>query len=248
MRVLIVDDEKNAREELRFLLEQHNNIQIIGEAENGFEAVKLCKELSPDAVFLDIQMPGKNGIEAAGEIISLSSPPVIVFQTAYDEYAIQAFEVEAADYLLKPVSEKRLEKVISRISRKEMNAENLSSLLMRLSQPEPDTPKPVPVYSGDAIIPLKQDEIIFIEARGKHCRIISKNGEYNYSGAFYQLEEKITHPDFCKCHRSFLINTSYILKVDLWFNNTYMISLTNTDEKIPVSRGKMDEFKKRIGL
>ena len=248
MRVLIIDDEKLARDELRFLLEQTADSEIIGEGENGLEAIELCRRLKPDVVFLDIQMPGQNGIEAAGEIIRQEEPPAIIFQTAYDEFALKAFEVNAADYLLKPVSAQRLEAALGRLKQHRGSANRLHQLIAELGSMREEQHKPIAVYAGDAIIPLKQEEIIFIEAEGKNVRIVSKKGVFSSSGAFWEIEKKITRPDFCQCHRSYIVNISCVERVDLWVNNTYMLSLSGTDERIPVSRGRMNEFKARLNI
>lgn len=248
MRVLIVDDEKLAREELRFLLEEAGGVEIVGEGENGFEAVDLCRKLKPDIVFLDIQMPGKSGIEAAAEIIMMEDPPAIIFQTAYDEFALKAFEVRAADYLLKPVSAQRLEAALSRLKERRLPVEDIRQLIAGLNKAGDAQPRPIAVYAGDAIIPLKQEEIIFIEAEGKTVRIVSKKGVFRYGGAFWEIEKKISSPDFFQCHRSYLINTSLVERIDLWVNNTFMLEMSGTDEKVPVSRGRMKEFKERLNL
>jgi DNA-binding LytR/AlgR family response regulator len=248
MRIVIVDDEKLARDELRFLLEQAGGIEVAGEAENGFEAVEVCRKLKPDVVFLDIQMPGKNGIEAAAEIIMMENAPAIIFQTAYDEFALKAFEVSAADYLLKPISAQRLEAALSRLKERRLPIKDLRQLLTDFSRPEVPQHKPLAVYDGEAIIPLKQEEIIFIEAEGKAVRIVSKKGLFRYNGAFRDIEKKITSPDFLQCHRSYLINTAFVERIEQWFNNTYMLILSGTDEKVPVSRGRMKEFKERLNL
>lgn len=248
MRALIVDDELLAREELRYLLEQQGGIDIVGEGENGFDAVELCRDLKPDLVFLDIQMPGRNGIEAAREIIRLDPPPAILFQTAYDEFALQAFEVAALDYLLKPISPERLKKSLARLLERRPSLADLERLVNNLSPRAPKEHKPIPVYRGDAIIPLKQQEIIFVEARGKEVRIVSTRGEFNHSGAFWQIEEQLTHPDFLQCHRSYLVNIAYVERIDLWVNNSFMLALSGVEERIPVSRGQAPEFRRRLNL
>lgn len=248
MRVLIVDDEPLAREEMRFLLKEAGGIDIVGEGENGFAAIELSRKLQPDLLFLDIQMPGKNGIEAAREICKQDSPPVIIFQTAYDEFAIQAFEVNALDYLVKPVSRQRLHKTLGRIKSRQPSVGDLERLISRLSTPARTEHKPLPLYAGETIVPLKQQDIIFVEARGKEVRIVSRRGEFFYHGTFWQVEEQLTHPDFLHCHRSYIVNISLVERIDLWVNNTFMLRLTGTDELIPVSRSHIEEFRRRLNL
>ncbi|WP_319560924.1 LytTR family DNA-binding domain-containing protein [Marispirochaeta sp.] len=248
MRVLIVDDEPLAREEMRFLLEEAGGMDIVGEGENGFAAVELARDLKPDLLFLDIQMPGKSGIEAAREICKQQSPPVIIFQTAYDEFAIQAFEVNALDYLVKPVSQERLHNTLGRLKNRQPSVADLERLINRLSTPRQREHKPIPLYAGETIVPLKQQEIIFVEAQGKEVRIVSRRGEFSYHGAFWQVENQLTHPDFIHCHRSYIVNISLVERIDLWVNNTFMLRLSGTDELIPVSRSHIGEFRRRLNL
>ncbi len=248
MRVLIIDDEPLAREELRYLLEQVENINVIGEGENGLDAVELTRKLNPDLLFLDVQMPGKTGIEAAREIVHQADPPHIVFQTAFDEFAIEAFEVQAIDYLLKPVSMERLKKTLSRLQTRPPSLRDLEQLVRSVTMRTGEDPKPLPVYAGDTIIPLKQQEILFVEARGKEVRIVSQRGEFFYTTPFWQLEEQLDLPDFIRSHRSFIVNTAYVDRIDLWVNNTYMLELRGIKERIPVSRGHIAEFRRRLNL
>ena len=248
MRVLIVDDEPLAREELRFLLDEAGGMTVVGEGENGFTAVELSRELRPDLLFLDIQMPGKNGIEAARDILRLENPPTIIFQTAYDEFALQAFEVQALDYLVKPVSQERLHKTLMRVRTRQASVEDLERLISRLNTPVQTEHKPLPLYAGETIVPLRQKDIIFAEARGKDVRIVSNRGEFFYHGTFWQIEEQLTHPDFLHCHRSYIVNVSMVERIDLWVNNTFMLRLTGTGEMIPVSRSHIGEFRRRLNL
>lgn len=248
MRAVIVDDEKLARDELKFLLEENGDIEIVGEGENGFEALELCRRLGPELLFLDIQMPGKNGIEAAREILDLINAPSILFQTAYDEFALQAFEVHAVDYLLKPISPQRLEKTMRRLRERPSSVGDLERLLTAISPSPRIEHKPLPVYAGETIILLKQEEILFIEAQGKEVRIVSRRGEYRCGSALWQIEKQLSHPDFLQRHRSYLVNISYVERIDLWVNNSFMLALSGVEERIPVSRGQAPEFRKRLNL
>ncbi|MDC7222037.1 MAG: LytTR family DNA-binding domain-containing protein [Spirochaetales bacterium] len=243
IKAVIVDDEDLARDELRFLLEQTGEVEIIGEGSNGFEAVARCRSLKPELVFLDIQMPGKDGLEAAREIIGLENPPSIIFQTAYDEFALQAFEVHAMDYLLKPLSPLRLRETLSRLSQKRPEPDRISALINTLARDRVVKHHHLSLYRGDAIIPVKQEDILFLEARGKEVRIVTLRGEFLQTKPFWKIEECLTLPDFFKCHRSFVINLSYVEQVNLWVNNSYIIKLHGLEERIPVSRAKMSEFK-----
>jgi DNA-binding LytR/AlgR family response regulator len=242
-RIVLVDDEAPARDELRYLLNRSVRADIVGEGTNGFEAVALCRRLRPDILFLDIQMPGKNGLEAAREIVEFENPPVIIFQTAYDEYALEAFEVHAMDYLLKPLSPARLEETLKRAERKSPAIEQLEALLNDLSRTEKHAYPSLALFRGDTIIPIRQEEILFAEARGKEVRLATKRGDFFQNKPFRQIEDQLSHPDFFRCHRSYAVNLTYVEQVDLGVNNTYLIKIYGREERIPVSRGKIGEFR-----
>jgi DNA-binding LytR/AlgR family response regulator len=255
--VLIVDDEAPARDELRYLLEETGKVSILGEGANGFEAVALCRKIKVDVIFLDIQMPGKNGIDAAREIVDLPDRPIIVFQTAYDDFALQAFEVHAMDYILKPLSPKRLmdtlaileDRMSLKMSHKE-SQDRLLDLLHNLDKEKGKTEKhyPLSLYRGESIIPVKQEDILFVEARGREVRLVTVRGDFCQNKPFWQIEEQLTLPDFFRCHRGYIINLTYVEQVDIWVNNSYMIKLYQCDEKVPVSRGHMAEFKEILHI
>ncbi len=199
MRCIIVDDEIPAREELKYLLDNLKNVTTVGEAGDGESALALIKKLNPDIIFLDIKMRGMSGFELAQKLLNLSKQPFIVFITAYDEYAIEAFEINAVDYLLKPVSTARLKKTIERLSsliqgKNIENEVNIAQLLKHISQPQ--NVQKICVYNNGKHIPLDPEEIIFACVEGRNIMIKSKKGEYLTSMNLGELEDKLKGNNF----------------------------------------------------
>lgn len=254
IRVLLVDDEKPSRQELRYLLEKRQEIQIVGEAASGEEALERLKDLKPDVVFLDIEMPDMNGFDVVIEMFDMGIKPIIVFATAYDEYAIKAFEINAVDYILKPFSEERLAKTVDRlvdILRKPQNEGKEPDRLINLVkilQREKVFEK-VPGWKKDRICPLNPEEIVYAFADGKNVVIRTTKGEYTTNHTLQELEDKLAYYGFFRCHKSFLINMNHVKEAIPWFNYTYIVIMNSYgDEEIPVSRTKVKEFKRLLGI
>jgi two-component system LytT family response regulator/two-component system response regulator LytT len=247
IRVLIADDEAPAREELSYLISKIKDFEIVGVASSGSQAVFLIKELYPQVIFLDIQMPGLNGLEVSRALSSIDPKPIIVFVTAHDKYAINAFDVEAVDYLLKPVSEARFLKTIKRIKEliRSRLAERLENVLME-HEGEIQL-KRIPVDKKGRIILLDPKEILYFFADQGY--IIAKTPDANYITNFTlnELEEKVDRDIFFRCHKSYMINMDYIKEIIPWSYSTYKLIMTNNDE-IPVSRQKAKELNSILGL
>ena len=248
---IVVDDESPSRDELKFLLENHFNIKIIDECDNGITALEMIKNLHPDLVFLDIQMPGKSGIEVAEEILKeYDTPPEIIFVTAYDNYAIKAFEISATDYLLKPIEIKRLKITLNKITQRLMlkrhqnNYRNeLNSLLKKLKTKENQYENMITIYKDGRYFPITSSEIIYIKVEGKYTIIITKNCHFILQKTLSDIESIFEKPCFFKCHRSYIININYIDTIDPWFNNTYQLKMKHIEDLIPVSRGRSKKFR-----
>ncbi|BEP30222.1 LytR/AlgR family response regulator transcription factor [Helicovermis profundi] len=247
IKYLIVDDEKPARDELKFLLGDFNDFELIGEADNGIECLNIAKEKNIDVVFLDIDMPRISGIVVASKLSSFDNPPLIIFVTAYNEYAINAFEVNALDYLLKPISALRLENTIEKIKH---NRINLVDPLInnKILFNDLNTSSRICLEQNGVYMPLDIDSIIYAKVEGKNTIIFTRNKEYNYSGTLSQLESKLTNTDFFRTHRSYILNIDYIETIEPWFNNTYMVKVKYLDEKVPVSRSQIKKFKEFVGI
>lgn len=250
-RVLIADDEAPARRELKRLLGIDPTLQVIAEAENGEEAFTQAISLRPDIIFLDIQMPGMTGIETAKGFLRHSFFPLIIFVTAYDEFALRAFEVHAVDYILKPVRQDRFESLLQRLHTLLDGNSNPQEYVQRVIssfQPpkEPDTR--ISVYKGEAIIPIRTDRIIYVEAAGRHCDIMTDSGLYHSGYLLYELEQLLSGPRFFCCHRSYIVNLDHIQSVQLWVNSSYRLKMEGSDTLIPVSRSRTTELKRLLNL
>ncbi|MCF6466780.1 LytR/AlgR family response regulator transcription factor [Clostridium sp. Cult2] len=253
IRTMVVDDETPAREEIIYILEKFKEIIIIGEASHGLEALELNEKLKPDLIFLDIQMPKLNGIDVARKIIDGLYRPYIVFVTAYEKYALEAFEVNAMDYILKPISEERLEKVMRRIianmgKGKEEYIYKLNNLIASISHQDQETITRICVYDMGKLIPLDSKEIIYATVEDRNTVIVSTKGKFEINYTLSELCEKLNKSTFFRSHKSFLINLDFIEVIEPWFNSTFNVVLKNIDMKIPVSRSQSKEFKELMNI
>jgi DNA-binding LytR/AlgR family response regulator len=262
--VLVVDDEEPAREELKYLLEQDEEVLLVGEASDGFEALDKYKELTPQVVFLDIQMPGLDGFDVAKALIKTDNPPIVIFATAYDIYAIKAFDHAALDYLLKPVSPLRLENTMQRIKSILANRQekqwlvHLEKLFAGLNQDfkqslnkgnkKQEKIERIPVCENEKIVLLQPEEIILLESRGRGTDIITESKAYFSNSSLTELEEKLNDYNFMRTHKSYIVNLNKIKEVVTWFNNTLVLHLAGSSIEVPVSRTYLKEFKQRIPL
>lgn len=248
IRAIVVDDETPAREELIYMLEGFDNIKIIGQASHGLQALEMNKELKPDLIFLDIKMPKLDGIDVARKILNENHVPYIVFVTAYEQYALKAFEVNAMDYILKPVCEERLRKGMNRIVNN-MNMEGkvyynkLNKLIKDLSNKENEYSNRISLYHNGKLIPLSLSDIVYATVEGKSTVIITKKGKFETNYTLGQLQEKLKSQCFFRSHKSYLINLDLIETIEPWFNSTFNVTLKNVSTKIPVSRSQSKEFK-----
>lgn len=254
IRCIIVDDETPAREELKYLLNDFDRVEIVGEASHGKEAIELNNRLKPDLVFLDIAMPQLSGIDVAQTIIrEHQNKPIIVFVTAFEQFAVEAFEVNAIDYLLKPISKERLEKAFHRITNayKLVDAnyeEKIGKLINYLKDGEIKKVNKIMVYNNGRLIPIAPSEILYLTVEERNTILFSTKGRFELSGTLSQLEDKLISYNFFRSHKSYLVNLDYIEAVEPWFNSTFMIKLKYVDEKIPVSRSQSKDFKKIMDI
>jgi DNA-binding LytR/AlgR family response regulator len=253
IRTIVVDDEMPAREELIYILKGFKNIEIIGEASHGIEALELNKHLKPDLVFLDIQMPKISGIDVARKMLDESHIPLIVFVTAYEEYALDAFDVNAIDYILKPISKERLAKAMDKIINnleieKDDYYAKLNKLIQDLNTKETEVNRRISVYDNGKLIPLDLKEIIYATVEDKSTVIISKRGKFEINCTLGQLSNRLNSANFFRSHKSYLINLDLIEIIEPWFNSTFNVKLKNVDEKIPVSRSQSKEFKEIMNI
>ena len=255
IRVMVVDDEKPARDELCWLLKKNQDIKVIAEAENGMKALSILEKEEVDLILLDIQMPGLTGLETAREILSHPPFPQIIFVTAYDQFAIEAFDVNALDYLLKPIEESRLERGLNRARNRLMKQDELAelgqkimSLIITEKKESPGDIKKLTVYRDGRHIPISFDSIVMLTAQDKHSLIYTVYGSYSYRKSLSQVEELVADDALFKCHRSYTINLNYVEAVEPWFNNAYLLKLKYVEERIPVSRSRTAELKQILHM
>ncbi|MDF0708973.1 LytR/AlgR family response regulator transcription factor [Flagellimonas okinawensis] len=239
IRAVIVEDSRLARNELKELIKLHDNLELVGEASNVDDGVELIVSESPDLLFLDINMPEKDGFDL---LEMLDDVPITVFTTAYDEYAIKSFEYNALDYLLKPVSNKRfdmaLEKVRSKMSSKEEN----SSTAKRLSENSQ-----IFIKDGEACWLVKIGDISLFEIVGNYTRVFFEDKKPMLYKSLNQVEEKLPETSFFRANRQQIVNTNYIENVVPWFNGKLKLTLKNGEE-VEVSRRQSYIFKDRMSL
>jgi len=250
---IIADDEKQLRLHLKNKLNQiWPELEICAEAENGIEAVKLAKKYKPDIAFLDIKMPGKSGLEAAGEINTICR---IVFITAYDRYAVDAFKNEAIDYILKPVEDTRLEKTVNRLkkrlavdNRQADNSEDINHILKKISEtistkPENKYLQWIKAQQGDSIRLIPINEITIFQSTDKYTAVFSKSKEYLIRKTIKDLETMLDPEKFWKIHRGTIVKVSAITKVSRSVTGRYIIKVKEHEKPIIVSRSYIHLFK-----
>ncbi|ROR13329.1 two-component system response regulator BtsR [Erwinia sp. JUb26] len=238
LRVLIVDDEPLARENLRFLLQDESDIEIVGECGNAIEAIGAVNNLRPDVLFLDIQMPRISGLEMAG-MLDRQHRPYIVFLTAFDEYAIQAFEEHAFDYLLKPIEQPRLAKTLARL-RQERQVQDISLL------PENQQPlKFIPCSGHSRIWLLQMEEVAFVSSRMSGVYVTSQDGKEGFTELTLRTLESRT--PMLRCHRQYLVNMAQLKEIRLEDNGQAELLLRN-GHTVPVSRRYLKSLKEALGL
>lgn len=242
---LIIDDEKLARELLREYLEAYPQIEIIGECSKGTEAVEQINKLKPDLIFLDVQMPGMSGFDVLDEI---EHEPYVIFATAYDQYAIKAFERNAVDYLLKPLDQERFRLALERaLKRKTVEAGNLEDLLGSLRQVPQRTSfdSHLFVQKSEKLFNLPVEEIVYLEASGDYTVISTKNDQFVSSSGIGKLEELMNPEMFIRVHRSTIVNVNYMKEIERHFNGGMIVKMQN-GKSFPVSRTYAKVIRKKV--
>lgn len=247
IKCIIVDDEKPARDEIAYLIDQHQGFDIVDTFESGLSMFENYDD-DVDVLFIDINMPIMNGIEAVEQLRALESEVHVVFITAYDDYAVKAFELNAVDYLLKPVSEDRmiacLERIRENLGDKKYN-QKLEKLLAQFEKQKKDH---LCFHKMGKIVPVKLDEIIYVKAENKGTVVETRKGAFVSNTSLQEFERKLFDESFFRCHRSYLINLSFIVHIEPWFNRTYQVELEGVDTKIPISRNYVQNFKDLMNI
>lgn len=236
LKVLIAEDEGLAKKELEFMLSQIEDVELYPSASTGKELLENYNKNLPNLVFLDIEMPSQDGIEAAQELRKKPDPPYIIFTTAYDHYALDAFRLQAVDYLLKPFSEEQLAEAIQRV--RDLLHRNIKTGASKLI-----------LDDGERLHVLDPKTILFACKEERSVHIYTKEQRYSTKLTLQELEEKLRPYLFFRCHRSYLVNLNQIKELVPWFNGAYNLHLQGlASHKIPVSRSSVKSLLRQLGL
>jgi len=255
INTLIVDDEKPARDELAYLLKSFPEINLVGQGKNGVEAVALIKEHAPDLVFLDVQMPGLNGFGVIKKLMDRKlRVPQIIFATAYDNYAVQAFEVNAVDYVLKPFDKGRLAKAIGRAKKvleaKSSPTERLETLVSQLGTAKPAQPVKLLVKTQQRLMLVDADDVAYASIEDGLITVVAKDieGSSNYR-TLEELQASLDPDVFWRAHRSYVVNINHIKEVVPWFKSSYMLKMDDRQQsEVPVSRAQTKRLRELLKM
>jgi two-component system, LytTR family, response regulator len=246
MKTIIIDDEPLARSIIREYLQFHPELELIAECSDGFEGVKAIQQMEPDLIFLDIQMPKINGFEML-ELIE--EPPAVIFTTAFDEYAIKAFESHAVDYLLKPFSRDRFDKAISKLSQADKsvnNKEKLTPLLESVSNSPAEQQRVVVKLSGKIrIIPV--EDIHYLEAADDYVKVHTRDGSFLKNKTMGHFESVMNANQFVRTHRSYIVNITEITRIDPYEKDNHL-AILKSGARVPVSKTGYVKLKTVLGL
>ena len=261
IRTVVVDDERLARNELCFQLEQLEDVEIVGQAGDGLRALEVIDELHPDLVLLDVQMPGRTGFEVARELVDRDDTPRVVFVTAYDQHAIEAFEVNAVDYLLKPVEPARLARTITRVRglvspaprsgerRAALQADELERIADLVAQRR-GRREPIAVKVGERLVLVQPQDIVFASLVDDVITVVT--GRLHGAASCRTLDELQSHLDpdvFWRVHRSHVVNIHKIKEIVPWFSRNYILKMKDSrGTEIPVSRSQTKRLREYLGL
>jgi two-component system, LytTR family, response regulator LytT len=264
LRTLVVDDEQLARDELCFLLGQLNAMEVIGQAGNGVEALQAIEEHGPDLVLLDVQMPGLTGFEVARRLVRAGVDTQLVFVTAYDQHAIEAFEVNAVDYLLKPVEAGRLATAVERVRRRiqlerpvltnadstrSARSDELERVLQLLAERD-GRREQLAVKIGDRFLLVQADEVVHVSVEDDVITVVtnSLSGTSNYR-TLDELQARLDPAVFWRVHRSHLVNINKIKEIVPWFSRNYILKMRDgKGTEIPVSRSQTKRLREYLRL
>jgi len=255
LKVVVVDDEQLAREELCYMLEQMGSVEVLAQAGNGLEAVGIVERLEPDVVFLDVQMPGLTGFEVAHRLLQNGQSPNIIFVTAFDRYAIEAFEVNAVDYLLKPVEGSRLEQALDRARKrlgtsKDVPLDGQLERIVQLMAERQSKRERVAVKVGERFLLVQAEEIIYASLTDESINIVT--GQLAGTSNFRTLDELQSRLDpsvFWRVHRSHLVNINKVKEIVPWFSRNYILRMKDAKAtEIPVSRAQTKRLREYLRL
>jgi len=244
-KVIIIDDEPLARSITKEYLQKHPQLELQAECGDGFEGVKAIQQYQPDLIFLDIQMPKINGFEML-ELIE--EPPAVIFTTAFDEYAIKAFEAHAIDYLLKPFNQERFDKAIAKWKEKEnTTAENKTEELLESASLSPAQSQRIVVKNGSKIKIIPVHDVFYLEAADDYVKIHTAEGYFLKNKTMNHFEQVLDKSQFVRSHRSYIVNVQQITRIDPYEKDGH-VAVLRSNAKVPVSRGGYGKLKDVLGL
>ncbi len=244
MKAIIIDDEPLARSMVKEYLQNYPDIEIVTECNDGFEGVKAIQQYQPDVIFLDIQMPKINGFEML-ELID--DPPAVIFTTAYEEYAIKAFETHAADYLLKPFSKERFDKAIQKVIHHQKNVPEKTQAVLQTASQSLQQNHRIVVKDGGKIKIIPVVQIHYLEAADDYVKIITADGTFLKKKTMNFFEESLPQQQFIRVHRSYIINAQLITRIDPYEKEGHLI-LLSTGARLPVSKAGYAKMKDVLGI
>lgn len=244
MRALVIDDERLARKELITLLNQLETVEVVGEAVNVDDAKEKIDQLNPDVIFLDIQMPEKTGFDLLEE---LENVPYVIFTTAYDEYALKAFDVNALDYLLKPIEPKRLEEAVNKLMAKIEGIQKGEFTANHIGQKKLTLKDQVFVKDGDRCWFVKLSNVRLFESDGNYIKVYFDHFKPMIHKSLNALDERLDEKSFFRASRKHIINLGWVEGIEPWFNGGLVVTLRGGD-RIEVSRRQAARFKEMMSL
>ncbi|QCP60361.1 LytTR family DNA-binding domain-containing protein [Pantoea sp. SO10] len=241
MKAIIVEDEFLAQQELSWMIQQHSQISVEACFDDGLEVLKYLQNHRVDVIFLDINIPSLDGMLLAQNINQFAHKPLIVFITAWKEHAVEAFELDAFDYILKPYHESRIMTMLQKLE---------ASAQQQLQPPNAaaNSPQTVNLVKDERIIVTDINEIYYVEAHEKLTFVYTRREAYVMSMVISEFCSRLPEQQFFRCHRSYCVNLSKIREIEPWFNNTYLVKLRDLDAQVPVSRSKVKAFRQLMRL
>ncbi|MGX9742775.1 LytR/AlgR family response regulator transcription factor [Pseudocitrobacter corydidari] len=245
MKVIIVEDEILAQQELTWLIKEHSQMDIVGTFDDGLDVLRFLQHNKVDAIFLDINIPSLDGVLLAQSISQFAHKPFIVFITAWKEHAVEAFELEAFDYILKPYQESRIISMLQKLESAWQQQAGGSTAMPGTTARENDT---INLIKDERIIVTSINDIYYAEAHEKMTFVYTKRESYVMPMNITEFCSKLPATHFFRCHRSYCVNLDKIREIEPWFNNTYILRLRDLDFQVPVSRSKVKEFRQLMHL
>ncbi|WLI76830.1 LytTR family DNA-binding domain-containing protein [Kosakonia sp. H02] len=242
MKAIIVEDEILAQQELSWLIKEHSQMEIVGTFDDGLDVLKYLQHNKVDVIFLDINIPSLDGVLLAQNISQFAHKPFIVFITAWKEHAVEAFELEAFDYILKPYQESRIINMLQKLETAWQQQTGTAN------NPQSRENATINLVKDERIIVTSIHDIYYAEAHEKMTFVYTKRESYVMPMNITEFCSKLPTAHFFRCHRSYCVNLDKIREIEPWFNNTYILRLRDLDFQVPVSRSKVKEFRQLMNL